>query len=660
MEIANKEVVIAELPLFSSLDQRARQVISQHSQLFEVEKGKVIYNEGDPPDAFYCIIIGRVVIEGRGPSGQVRVLEYLHHGKYFGIISILTGEPHSVTARALNDCLLLKISKDDFLAILKDVPQLAIDLSRTLSRRLKDKDVHHKTIFESTIITIISCYPNLGKTLYTLNLALGLQKETAKSVIVLEVLPSDKKPSLPERLHFSCPCILLSASFGSLESFIVKGTKGFDYISLGYDAQREISLKNFLAILTLLVNDYHYLLVDLPSVVDEFVLGAAGQSDEVHILASKDRQVLASTIELEQKLKERKGIQTARMKFILNEGVGSSSFEGGGEGVHFFATLPKIDGSICETEVLDFPDSPYAKAIRRISRTVGERLVGLALGVGAAYGFCHIGVLEVFEQENIPIDIISGSSIGALIASLWVTGRSAQEILRLTQELTQKKKMWGLVDLTFPSLGFIKGRRLYNFLKRYLGDKTFYDIRIPLKIVASDIHRKEARILEKGKLVDAIMASCSMPGVFRPFQLKDEMLFDGGVVSPLPTEVLFKLGVNKIIAVNVTPSGEDVLRTNQRLKGLVDNAKEKRDKIGFLRDFFSRRARNNILDIIFRSIELMQSEIVQQESSFADVVLHPDTQGLHWLEFHKASEFALRGKEEARRNIERIRKVIQQ
>ncbi len=287
--------------------------------------------------------------------------------------------------------------------------------------------------------------------------------------------------------------------------------------------------------------------------------------------------------------------------------------------------------------------------------------MGLVLGVGAAYGFCHIGVLEVLEKEGIPIDIICGSSMGALIAALWATGNSGEKILEMTKELRESGLVWNLMDFTFPLMGFLKGDKLHKFLKKYMGTKTFNDVSIPLKIVASDVKKKETKVFDKGLLSDALMASCSMPGVFRPFKFKEDMLFDGGVMHPLPTEPLFEMGVKKIIAVNVTPSKEDIARQYENIKKDVVNMAEgfKKGKGIFnLRRYLADKFRNNILDIIFSSIEVMQSGIEKREEQLADIVLHPDTIGMHWMELHRAEEFVLKGQEEAEKNIKRIREII--
>lgn len=662
IDLLEKDAVIREIPIFADLSVEQRTLINERSTIVEYKKGIFIYKENDPADAFFCVVLGRAVLYTSDKFGNERILEYLHRGKYFGIISLLTGEAHSVTARALNDCLILVIKREDFDFILKRIPQLAIDLSQTLSRRLKNKDLHQKTIFESTIISVFSSYSQAGKSVYALNLALSLYRETHKSVIVLDICSRDKMHTLPERLRLSGGARVyeLGAS-APVQDFVLKDPSGINIVCFHYNPDDEASMKKLVGALTFLVNDYHYILLDLPAAMDEFVFSVLNQSDLIHILTSPEMVDLKRTAHLADRLREEFHFQESKIKIVVNE-YKFSRLQYQEErqilGHSIYATLPKIEFCSCERLVIDEPQSEYSKAVRRIARQLGDCLVGLALGVGVGYGFCHIGVLKVFEERNIPIDVISGASVGSVVASLWATGRSADEILEITKEFKSQKYVWNLVDLTFPSVGFIKGNRLYAFLKKYLGNKTFQDVRLPLKIVASDIRRKESRVFDKGPLIDAIMASCAMPGVFHPFKLSGEILLDGGIINPLPTEVLFKMGVKKIIAVNVTPSREDIIREYEKIKAQLSvKAAAKRPWFD-LRRFVQERLRTNIVDIIFSSIEVMQAEMAQKEAELADIVLHPDTQGLHWLELHRALEFAHRGEEEARKNIDKILQII--
>ena len=665
---AISEDLIRQFPLFSALSRAQLRLIRTRSTVVEYKKGQIIYQEDSPPDAFYCILLGRVMIYTQAKDAHKTLLEYLHRGKYFGIISLLTEEPHSVTAQAINDSSILVIKKEDFNFILEKIPHLAIDLSRTLSRRLKRKDIHPKTIFESTIISVFSSYSQAGKTMYALNLALSMAKETHKRIVILDLAVQGRVHSLPKKLEISdYPVMDLSVSSvnpDKIKDYIRESKFGVGLACLHYRQEDEASVKKIISILSLLVNDYHYLILDLPSLLDKPILSILNQSDLIQILTSPDEEDLKKTRNLIENLKRDFNFHEERVNIIVNEyklAKLSHEEEAGILDKGIFATLPKVDSEAREILVLNNPDCEYAKAVRRISRKIGECQVGLVLGVGVGYGFCHIGVLKVIEEKKIPIDIISGSSVGALIAGLWAAGKSSAEILEIVKGFKEPKHIWNMLDFTFPLLGFIKGNKLRGLLRKHLDDKTFYDLRMPLRVVASDLKRKEPRVFDRGPLVDAIMASCSMPGVFKPFKFKEEMLFDGGVIHPLPTEPLFKMGIKKIIAINVTPSREDIARQYEKLKkeitvSVPQDIKKKRWVS--LRQRLKNIFKTNILDNIFSSIEILQSELVLKEAQLADIVLHPDTSGLFWMELHRADEFAKRGEEQALRNLDKIWQLV--
>ena len=668
MNPKDKEFIIRGLSFFAGLSPRELAIIDARSQIVEYRKGEIIYEEGSSPSAFYCILSGRVQIYTRDKQGNRLILEYLHRGKYFGIISLLTNETHSVTSEAINDCAVLVIQKDDFNFILQHIPRLAIDLSRSLSRRLKRKDIHQKKIFESTVISIFSSYAQAGKTVYALNLALSLNRETRKSVIILDILPQGKTHSLPQKLGIQQPPIFDLSNAADIyalpKDFIMLNNFGIDLFCFYYEQDNDFCLKRLIEILSILVNDYHYIILDLPAEMDRSIISMLNQSDLIHILSSPDPCDLKRTNNLINRLQTDFNFDPVKIKTIINE-YKLSKIDHSDQleilGQEIFATIPKIEFNSPARLIIDQPDCEYSKAVRRIARQLGDCLVGLVLGVGVGYGFCHVGVLKVIEEENIPIDIIIGSSIGSLIASLWAIGKSSSEILEITREFKEPKSIWGLIDITFPRLGFIKGNKLYRFLKKHFQDKTFYDVKLPLKVIASDVRKKEPKILDKGLLVDAIMASCSMPGVFTPFKFREEILFDGGVTYPLPTEPLMQMGVKKIIAVNVTPSRDDILKQLKKLKeaaatGVIADTQRPR-RLGFfgrLKSIFNL----NIVDIIFSSVEVLQSEVARRESELADIVLHPDTTGLFWLELHKADEFAKRGEDEARKHLAQIRQLV--
>ena len=646
----DKSLVLRYIPLFNGLNFFERKIICGALEIVEVKRSQMIYAQGSPQDAFYCILSGRVEIF-IDKDGRQETLEYIHRGKYFGFISLLTGEPHSVNARAVNDTVLAKISQRDFNAILKSIPRLAIDLSQMLSRRLKRKDIHPKSIFESTIVSVYSDDVDLlDSSLYTLNLALALKRQTKKQVIVVDA--AAKGGVVCEALQLgSCSGFLPPGKFFHAEdvnSKIIRHQKGIDVLRVSFDEQKKFDTALLVSILTLLANDYHYCIVVLTSDSAPEVFKVLSQSDVVHLLVAPD----ASSVKQMFAAMDKSGVWQdselkKKIKLILFEegdthGKGAQ-LRGEEEAalLHqpIFATLPrphKHGFFFAQDDSLD----PYSKAIRRIARQMGEVLVGLALGSGSAMGLSHIGVLKVLEREGIPIDVVCGSSMGALIGALWCAGFTAFEVENIILKNKNKKYLFGVDDLAFPIHGLIRGKHVHNFLKRYLGELTFCDIKRPFKVVATDCVSMKQVVFDSGKLVDAVMASVSLPGVFVPYKIADHYYIDGGILDPLPTDVLVESGAKRIISVNVLPSPDDIERTS----GIKNKG---------------RLERPNIFDVIVSSVQSIEYLLAQMSGlSQSDVILHPDTTAVSWADFEKAKDLIKRGEEEAFLHLKEIRELV--
>ena len=256
-------------------------------------------------------------------EGNKKILEYLHRGKYFGIISLLTDEPHSVSAQATNDCAVLVMSNVNFDFVLNRIPRLAIDLSLTLSRRLKRKDTHQKVIFESTVVSVFSSHSQAGKTIYALNLALSLNKETRKSVIILDLLTPDKFHSLPKRLEIKEDKVFdLSkeeSDIHNVNNYISKSKFNVDLACFHYLADDKTCVKKLVGILSALVNDYHYIILDLPSLMDHNIFSILNQTDIIHLLSGPDEEDLEKTHNLMRQLRKEFDFQEDKIKIIINE-----------------------------------------------------------------------------------------------------------------------------------------------------------------------------------------------------------------------------------------------------------------------------------------------------------------------------------------------------
>ncbi len=178
--------------------------------------------------------------------------------------------------------------------------------------------------------------------------------------------------------------------------------------------------------------------------------------------------------------------------------------------------------------------------------------IGLALGAGGARGLSHICFLEAFDELGIKPYVIAGSSIGAIIGSAYAAGVPAIQIKQNVEEIILSKdaKFWefrkrsdilkamNFIDPHFSTGGFIKGEKFVNFMGQRLGVSTFEELKIPLKVIATDFVNNQAVIFDKGDLLTAIRASYAIPGLFAPVEFEGKILMDAGMSNPLPYDVI--------------------------------------------------------------------------------------------------------------------------
>ena len=177
--------------------------------------------------------------------------------------------------------------------------------------------------------------------------------------------------------------------------------------------------------------------------------------------------------------------------------------------------------------------------------------IGLALGSGSARGLSHIGVIKVLEKNKVPIDYISGTSIGALIGGHYATFLDIKELEKMALKIT-KRDLVKLLDVSLPKNSLIKGKKIRNLIQEKMGNQTFSHTKIPLTIIATDLESGKEVIMNRGKLVDAMQASISIPGIFSPVELNGKLLIDGGVTNSTPVDVVKKMGADIIIGVDLT------------------------------------------------------------------------------------------------------------
>lgn len=239
--------------------------------------------------------------------------------------------------------------------------------------------------------------------------------------------------------------------------------------------------------------------------------------------------------------------------------------------------------------------------------------VGIALGAGAARGLANLGVLQVLQQERIPIDVIAGTSAGAVVGSLYAAGSDLDLLCRMAVEMD-----WNdLARLTITRRGLVSSERIHALLRMLTKDQNFEDLALPTAVVATDLLTGEEVVLASGSIADGVRASLSIPGIFVPVELDGRLLVDGALVNRVPSDVCRKLGAQFVIAVDV---GWPPLHGRVR----------------------------HLPDVIFRTIDILGRQVSVEKQLSADLLLQPALGNVTVTQLNRADEIIEKGREAAR------------
>ena len=718
--LQDKLAIVKRIPLFASCAEEQLHVVAERSRLIEYKKGEHVYEEGGRAEAFYVVASGRLqvftLLEGRK-----QIYTVLHNGDTFGEISLLTGEAHSATVEAINDTLVLQLEKRDFDEILNRIPSLVLYLSRLLSKRLRTK-AHPGGVGEATVVAIYSAAKGVGRTVFAVTLAALLKRETQSETVVVDFTTPEGEVN---RLFGTAPHAHAAPvtrrsilSEETIERDTAHHPLGFHFLYAG-ELILEPGGESLIApLINGLTKRYGYILLDLPAEVNAAALKALTQADRIYLVTDATRDTVIRTNALRQQVRETVNFPDEQVKLILNlidtagEQMTPAEVAGMlGHPVNFI--LPRLAPASVGLTIEDLqrllgdPEASYPITIRRIARELGRVLMGLALGSGAALGLAHIGVLKVLERERILIDLVAGSSVGALIGGLWACGIPAEELERMALRF---KNPWSIrrlfvLDFSLPLVsvavgvaagllmgllsgfwaglllgiivvvvigvvsgplvgGPIQGVQLMARLQDDFGGRTFADTKIPLKIIATNPMAREEIVFDEGSIAEAVRASVSIPGIFKPVISQGKLCLDGGVASPVPVGVLKRSGANRIIAVNVFPTTPEVTaHLEETAKRRAEWDAQLASKsfpvrlLARLRQELTRSVSPMVFDVIMRSMQSMEYQIAEVACREADLILRPTVPGSHWLEFYHPEKFIRRGEEEALRMLPALKRL---
>jgi NTE family protein len=307
----------------------------------------------------------------------------------------------------------------------------------------------------------------------------------------------------------------------------------------------------------------------------------------------------------------------------------------------------------------------FSAVIRKARQPRNDRGIGLALGAGGARGLAHIGVLNELAHHGIPIRAIAGTSSGALVGAMFAAGQI--ENFERHMRSFQWSDVLALFDPVWPRSGLISGERILDTLAGSLGDWRIEDLPIPFAAVSVDLVTGEEVWIRSGRVIDAIRASISVPGIFVPRSEGKQLLVDGALRNPVPVSALRALGCDIAVAVNLQPRAVRELpgvSASNRVAAPLPEGAERKGRLW-------RRPRRgapdaqdavpNLLEILTASMSVMSAELAEHRLARepVDVRIEPDMNGVRAYEFHRASEAIESGRRatiDALPSIERARR----
>ncbi len=640
---------IRKVFLFSSFTGNQLSFLAKRMTVVSFPKGAVLFQENDSGDSLYIVLSGTVRILKSNTAlrdADKNTLAFLNRGDVLGEMALLAGEPRTNTAIVDTTAELLVLSKRDFDAILEKNPTMGVHLSRILSSRLAS--IHRSgtpTNQPAKIFALVSALPPTDGVVFSVNLAISLAEQTRRRVLVCALDTGDHL--FAKSLGVHAPTI----SERDFRNGVLQDTRRFNESVAVHPSGLEL-LELDARIMSGVINNVVYSLFALIKDLYDlcvFVLPADTRENAVILLNEFDRVVIvagpqSSPADIDKIRKMGTGVIAKKPERVWL----SQSLE---TVVPDFPPDIRVDWRDEWAEKFRAKGAPFftpdaisgQKCVDRLARKLTGLSIGFAMGSGAAFGYALIGMLRILERENIFPDVISGTSMGALIGAFYAAGIGPDELERIAVSIT-RKRLWMMADPIVPRTGLIRGNGVLNFLKSHLNDQSFGDLLLPFACVATDIQTGKEMILDRGNVAEAVRASLSLPFFFQPYYLEGRYLVDGGLVNPVPTSISVSQGANILISANLTSKAGE--RRVPRM-------------IGWWRRHMPSVLRGpSIPEIMLKTIYIMQYEISQARSEIAHVVMNIKSHDLLWWDLDRAKEMIKMGEATAEEVMPKIKSLL--
>jgi NTE family protein len=581
--------------LLGRLDEPALQQIESEVEVVGVPGGAVLMREGDTADCLYIVLSGRLRVTVERSEGGEQAVAELGRGESVGEMALLTGGQRSATVRAVRDSQLVRLSKVNFDRLLHSAPGTATELARLLVLRLQQ--------------TLHAAPPVASPSTIAL---MPASKDIPLSHLA-RALTSALRPFGPAE-HIDSAAVDRGLGVGAAQTPCEHPDNAR---IVGWLNEREARAR--------------FLVYETDAVPSEWTSRCLRQADRVLVVARADGVPTVADVEAQL---WGDGARTAIPKelVLLHDPERDRP-----RGTRAWLAPPRHFAMHHHLR----PGSD--EDLARLARMLSGRAVGVVLGGGGARAFAHIGVLQAFREAGIPIDLIGGTSMGAVIAAQYAMGWD----YRAMREATRRAFIdsGSLFDYTLPLMSLIGGLRFVRTLAKMFGATHIEDLRVKYFCVSTNLTRAEQVVHETGLLPRWLCASITVPGLAPPVFHNGDLLVDGSVLNTVPADVMRGFGRGPVVAVDVTARvdvGADI--------GFRDTPSAWQLLRGRFDPFTPRRRAPTLYKILLRTTMLSSTQSVERLKNGVDLYIHPTVEGfdlLDWKEMDRIVELGYRAGREA-------------
>ena len=591
--------------LFDGLTPTELQYIADLLVPRQVPSGATVYRQNDPGEGMFLVARGRVKCVVEQPGDAFQLLDYIDKGDHFGDLELLTGATRSSTATAVMDTDLLELGRDGFQKLMMTVPGFAANLSRSLGFRLHGGGEQRSARRGPAVIALVN------STLRTQSLIRPLAAALVEAGEKIQVF-TDRPRKWPQDANY-------------LIERIPEGVTGEERARVVHER------------LTQVLEHQTRVLFDLTQ---------RGLADELPRLLAQCEEIwwLVDPLFVETSEQHLSALLAAQPEFgkrthlvwILRE---SERFP---PTTLYALPTARLDFKIVVDDDPALASLEQRKSISRLVRHLRGTRIGLALGGGGARGLAHLGALRALDRAEIFFDLLSGTSVGALMGASYCAGWAPQSALEhFVRDLSPPQPLRMLptgASWYMWAMYFFRGWE--GKLRRYIHHYQLEQFRIPLSTVAVDLVTGAQVIRDTGDAVDAILESINLPIIARPI-LRDGMaLVDGGILNNVPADVLLPRGAEAVVAIDVAS------KLPQRFAGNTPGMATEEMK------------RPGPIETVLRVNEVQDHGLLALQSGAVDLRIAIDTSAFEFADFRRATELADVGEAATEESLPQLHALI--